>query len=159
MPDWLPTWQAVHPWHWWVFGALLLILEILAPGVFFVWLALSAFGVGLLTFVLPFLDVPGQLLLFAGLSVAAVWLGRRYVSRLVLGGSEGEQLNTDAQRLIGRTVTVVTPIEHGVGRVRVGDSDWRARGPELPAGTPVRIVGVEGATLVVQEEKRLVEAG
>lgn len=155
MPDWLPTWESVHPWHWWVLGATLLMLEIAAPGVFFVWLALSAFGVGLLTFVLPFMDVTSQLLLFAGLSVVAVWVGRRYVSRLALGGSEGEGINTGAHRLVGRTVTVVVPIHNGLGRVRVGDSDWRARGPELPAGAAVRIVGVEGTTLVVQEEKRL----
>ena len=84
--DWLPTLDRILPWHWWVLGAVLLILEVAAPGVFFVWLALAAFTLGLLVFVLP-LSVPLQLLLFAALSVAAVLVGRRYVSRLALGGT------------------------------------------------------------------------
>lgn len=79
--DWLPSLARVEPWHWWVLGALLLLLELLAPGVLFVWLALAAFTLGLVVFVLP-LPVALQLLLFAALSVAAFLIGRRYVSRL-----------------------------------------------------------------------------
>ena len=148
--DWLPTLDKVHPWHWWVLGALLLIFEIAAPGVFFVWLALAAFALGLIVFVLP-LSVPVQLLLYSVLCVVAVLVGRRYVNRLALGGTEGDQLNTGASRLVGRTVLVTAPIVNGVGRVRVGDSDWRASGPDTPAGKSVLIVAAEGTTLIVRE--------
>lgn len=148
--DWLPTLERVAPWHWWVLGALLLILEVAAPGVFFVWIALAAFALGLAVFVLP-LPVAVQLLLFAVFCVASVVLGRRYVGRLGLGGEGGDSLNTGSSRLVGRTVTVTAPIVNGVGRVRVGDSDWRARGPDTPAGTSVLIVAAEGTTLIVRE--------
>ncbi|EYB66841.1 hypothetical protein DEIPH_ctg066orf0027 [Deinococcus phoenicis] len=148
--DWLPTFEHVRPWHWWVLGALLLILEVTLPGVFFVWLALAAFTLGLVVFVLP-LPVTVQLLLFAALSVAAVLIGRRYVGRLPVGGDEGDTLNTGAHRLVGRTVTVTAPIVNGVGRVRVGDSDWRATGPDTPVGASVLVVGAEGTTLRVRE--------
>ncbi|WP_291424531.1 NfeD family protein [Deinococcus sp.] len=150
MPDWLPTFERVQPWHWWVLGALLLILEVMAPGVFFVWLGLAAFALGLVVFVLP-LSVPFQLLLFAIFSVMSVLVGRRYVGRLALGGHEGNDLNEGASRLIGRTVTVTTSIVNGLGRVRVGDSDWRAQGPDTPAGAIVIIVAAEGPTLIVRE--------
>lgn len=149
--DWLPTLESVRPWHWWVLGATLLILEILAPGVFFVWLALAAFALGLLVFVVPLMPVLIQLLLFAVLCVVSVLVGRRYVNRLALGGHEGDLLNTGASRLVGRTVTVTAPIVNGVGRVRVGDSDWRATGPDTPAGASVLIVSAEGTTLIVRE--------
>lgn len=148
--DWLPTLERVVPWHWWVLGALLLILEVAAPGVFFVWIALAAFALGLVVFVLP-LPVAVQVLLFAVFCVASVVLGRRYVGRLSLGGEGGDTLNTGASRLVGRTVTVTAPIVNGVGRVRVGDSDWRARGPDTPAGASVLIVAAEGTTLIVRE--------
>lgn len=151
MPDWLPTFAKVQPWHWWVLGAVLLILEVTAPGVFFVWLALAAFALGLVVFVVPILPVAVQLLLFAILAVVAVFVGRRYVGRLALGGNEGDTLNTGASRLVGRTVTVTTPIVNGVGRVRVGDSDWRATGPDTEAGKSVLIVAADGTTLVVRE--------
>lgn len=148
--DWLPTLERIQSWHWWVLGALLLILEVFAPGIFFVWLAMAAFMLGLLVFVLP-LPVTLQLLLFALLSVVAVLIGRRYVNRLILGGDEGEAMNRGASRLVGRTVVVTAAIRNGVGRVRVGDSDWRATGPDVPEGANVLIVSAEGTTLHVRE--------
>ncbi|ANE42918.1 NfeD family protein [Deinococcus puniceus] len=154
MMDWLPTLERVQPWHWWVLGSILLILEVAAPGVFFVWLALSAFSVGLIVFVLP-MPVVLQLLLFGGFSLAAVLLGRRYVGRLPVGGEEGDNLNLGAHRFTGRTVTVTTAIENGIGRVRVGDSDWRATGPDAPAGSRVRVVGADGSTVQVVPEALL----
>ncbi|GGN36125.1 MULTISPECIES: NfeD family protein [Deinococcus] len=149
--DWLPTLERVQSWHWWVLGALLLILEVAAPGIFFVWLALAAFALGLLVFVLPILPVAVQLLLFAALSVAAVTLGRRYVTRLLPDSPEAGRVNRGAHRLVGQTVTVVTPIVNGIGRVRVGDSEWRATGPDTPQGARVVIVAADGPTLHVRE--------
>ncbi|MCD0167567.1 NfeD family protein, partial [Deinococcus sp. 12RED42] len=102
--DWLPTLERVQPWHWWVLGALLLILEVAAPGVFFVWLALASFALGLVVFVLP-VPVAVQLLLFAVLSVASVLLGRRYLSRLLPDSPEANGLNQGSGRLVGQTVT------------------------------------------------------
>ena len=40
---------AVDPWGWFIVGGLLLVLEILAPGVFMLWLGLSAILVGLIS--------------------------------------------------------------------------------------------------------------
>lgn len=150
MPDWLPTFEHIQPWHWWVLGAILLILEITAPGIFFVWLALAAFALGLIVFVLP-LPVAVQLLLFAGLSLVALSVGKRYVGRLAAANHAASEINTGSSRLVGRTVTVTTPIVNGVGRVRVGDSDWRATGPDTEVGKSVLIVASEGTTLIVRE--------
>lgn len=41
-------------------------------------------------------------------------------------------------------------IEQGFGRVVLGDSVWRVSGPDLPVGQRVRIVGSQGAVLVVE---------
>ncbi|GAA0518189.1 NfeD family protein [Deinococcus depolymerans] len=148
--DWLPTLERVQPWHWWVLGALLLILEVAAPGIFFVWLALASFTLGLVVFVLP-LPVTAQLLLFALLSAVSVLLGRRYLSRLLPDTPEAAGLNQGSSRLVGQTLTVTQAIENGVGRVRVGDGEWRATGPDTPAGARVLVVAADGATLHVRE--------
>ena len=150
MTDLLPSLERILPGHWWVLGAVLLMLEVAAPGIFFVWLALASFALGLVVFVLP-LAVPFQLALFAILSIVAVFLGKRYVGNLALGGQDGERLNTGASRLVGRTVTVTAAIHNGAGRVRVGDSEWRATGPDTPVGAQVLIVSAEGTTLAVRE--------
>jgi inner membrane protein len=143
-----PSLEGVAPWHWWILGAGLLILEVLAPGIFFVWLALAAFATGLLIFVLP-LPVVAQLLLFCVLSGVAVFAGRRYLLRLPAASDAGE-LGRGGGRFIGQRLTVSESIVDGVGKVRAADSTWRVRGPDTPAGQTVRVVRAEGPTLYVE---------
>ncbi len=45
---------------------------------------------------------------------------------------------------------MVQAIEHGSGRIRLGDSEWIARGPDVAAGERVRVSGSEGAILLVE---------
>jgi membrane protein implicated in regulation of membrane protease activity len=47
--------------------------------------------------------------------------------------------------------TLDQPISGGEGRVRVGDSFWRVTGADAPAGAAVRVVRLDGATLVVEK--------
>ena len=135
-------------WLWLGAAALLAILEIVVPGTFlFVWLAGAALLTGLLTLILG-IDAPFQVALFTLLSLGSVWLGRRWYERHPVASSD-PLLNERTARLIGETVTVVTAIEHGEGRVRVGDGVWTARGPDSPAGARMRVAGVEGTCLKV----------
>jgi inner membrane protein len=143
--DWLFGFGA---WAWVILGVLLFGLELLAPGVFFMWLGIAALLTGLLD---GFFGLSWQVatLLFAALSVASVLIGRR------LGGTdslrEDSLLNRRGAALVGRTFTLDAPIARGEGRVRVDDSSWRVTGPDAPAGANIRVVRVEGATLVVEE--------
>ena len=59
-------------------------------------------------------------------------------------------LNRRSRALVGQVLTLDAPIVGGEGRVRIGDSSWRVIGPDLPLGRSVRVVRVEGATLVVE---------
>jgi membrane protein implicated in regulation of membrane protease activity len=58
-------------------------------------------------------------------------------------------LNRRAEAQIGRVVTLVEPIVDGRGKVRIGDTVWSASGPDLPAGSRVRVVAAHGALLEV----------
>lgn len=75
-----------------------------------------------------------------------IWLHR--VSR---DTCDEPQLNARGGKLIGRVVVLAQPIDAGRGRVRLSDSWWSVEGPDLEAGTKVRIIGVRGAVLVVEE--------
>jgi hypothetical protein len=138
--------------HWWwlLVAALLALVELFAPGIFSIWIAAAAAltGLAVLVFDVPFVF---QCALFALLAVASVAAGRRWYERFPVT-SEDPKLNDRTARLIGQTVTVVGAIEGGEGRVRVGDSVWPARGPDVPEGTRVRIVAAEGACLRVTPE-------
>ena len=51
---------------------------------------------------------------------------------------------------LGREFTLEAPIVNGVGKVDVDDSTWRVRGPNLPAGSQIRVTRIDGVVLVVE---------
>jgi membrane protein implicated in regulation of membrane protease activity len=136
--------------HWlWLLAAVLLgIAELIAPGVFLIWIAVAAAGTGLLTLLFG-VGIAFQFALFALLSIGSVYAGRRWYAANPVATSD-PLLNKRGARLIGRTVTIVSAIEHGEGRAKVGDSVWNCRGPDCAAGTRVRIVGAQGTALLVE---------
>ncbi|MFZ5746236.1 MAG: NfeD family protein [Pseudomonadota bacterium] len=135
---------------WWLIAAVVLaIAELTIPGVFLIFVALAAAATGAITLFFPDLSVGGQLIGFAGWSLAAVLIGRRWYKDYPVETSD-PQLNDRVARLVGQTVSVVTAIENGEGRVRVGDGEWPAEGADAPVGARVRIAGANGATLIVE---------
>ncbi|HZG08497.1 MAG TPA: NfeD family protein [Allosphingosinicella sp.] len=136
--------------HWlWLLGAILLALfELAAPGVYLVWFAAAAAATGLLTLAVG-LDVAFQFALFSLLSIAAVYGGRR-IYDLNPKPTSDPLLNDRMARLRGETLVLAGDIENGRGRVRVGDSVWTCKGPDLSAGTRVRVTGADGQCLIVE---------
>ena len=118
--DWLGDLDA-H-WVWLTLGLLLAALEMLVPGVYLIWLAAAALVTGAMTFAFD-LSLPIQVVDFVFLSLIAAFSAKRFLG---------------------------TAIEHGSGRVKVGDSEWIARGSETAAGERVRIIGTDGSTLLVE---------
>lgn len=147
--DWLTLIEEYGGWSWVIGGAILLAIELVVPGGVFVWLGISALIVGLAS-VLQDIAWQWQWGLFALLSIVTVTAWSVYVRRR--GGTDTDQpfLNNRVKRLIGEVHTLSEPVENGQGRLRIGDSPWRVKGPDLAAGTRVKIVGAEGATLVVE---------
>jgi hypothetical protein len=137
-------------WAWIILGVLLIGVELLAPGAFFLWLGLAAIVTGLLDAVLG-LSWQASALLFALLCVAAVILGRAVTRSKSQVEPRNEMLNQRGQSLVGRVFTLETPIKDGEGRIRVDDSSWRVTGADRFAGAKVRVVRIEGSTLVVDD--------
>lgn len=134
---------------WLLLSLALGILELVIPGVFLVFVALAAAVTAAILLAIPDLPLAGQLTSFALWSVLAVLVGRRwYLDNPV--ESDDALLNDRSARLIGQHVLVIEAIAHGLGRVRVGDSVWLARGPETDAGVHVRVADVDGAVLVIE---------
>ena len=134
---------------WWLIGAALLgILEIFLPGIFLAWIAAAAALTGIVVALLP-ISLPFELALFGLLAMAAVFGGRRHYERNPVESSD-PMLNDRTARLIGQQVTVVTAIENGEGRVKVGDGVWAARGPNAAAGSRMVVTGADGTCLRVE---------
>ena len=140
-------------WVWLIGGVILLIAEIIAPGFFLIFIGAAAIAAGLFTLLFGLGTVP-QLALFAVYAVLGVLLGKRFYAAHPASGAS-PFLNDPAKRLVGKVVIVTVAVDDHQGRVRVGDSEWSARGGPAEAGERVRITGVEGNCLTVEPDRLL----
>lgn len=136
-------------WHWFVLGLVLLIAEILLPtGFFLIWVGAAALIVGALAWTIPALGWEVELLLFGVMSVASFFVWRRFSPGNPV--SDQPALNRRGHSYVGRTFTLTVPIVNGFGTLHVDDSQWRISGADAAAGTQVKVVAVDGATLKVE---------
>ena len=136
-------------WHWWILAGLLLILELTAPAFFFLWLGIAAAAVGLILMVFPSMALETQLVLFGLASIVAVLAWRKYRETRPVS-TDQPNLNRRGHQYIGRVFSLSEPITNGVGKVTVDDSTWKVKGPDLPAGTSIKVTGVEGVVFRVE---------
>ncbi|MGZ0783239.1 NfeD family protein [Pseudomonas sp. TKO26] len=141
--------QTLSFWDWLALGTLLLIFEVFGAGGYLLWIGLAAAFVGAMTFLIPGLSWEVQLFLFGLLSVltALYWWRRQ---RSVARPSDQPNLNLRGQELIGKTFVVHQAIINGRGRIKVADGVWIAKGADAPVGSRVRVIGQEGAVLLVE---------
>jgi len=137
-------------WAWVALGLLLIAGEMLAPGVFLIWLGLAALVTGVIVGVTA-IGWQAAALVFAGLCIVSVLAGRRLTRRSDQEPDAATGLNDRGRQLVGRVFKLEATMTGGEGRIRVGDSSWRVTGPELLAGSEVKVVRVDGATLVVEK--------
>ncbi|MBX9909897.1 MAG: NfeD family protein [Beijerinckiaceae bacterium] len=137
-------------WSWVVLGLVLIGGEMLAPGAFLVWLGLAALVTGVVVGATG-IAWQGAALVFAALCVVSVLAGRMLTRRKGDEPDAAMGLNDRGRQLVGKVFRLEATMIGGEGRIRVGDSSWRITGPELLAGAEVRVVRVDGATLVVEK--------
>ena len=135
-------------WNWFILAAVLLLLEVLAPGTFMLWLGLSAILVGAISLAVIW-SWQAQVIAFAVFAVASIpaW---RYFARKVEKPVDRPFLNRRVEGYIGREFTLDKPIVGGIGTIHIDDTVWRVKGPDCPAGSRVRIARAEGADLLVE---------
>jgi membrane protein implicated in regulation of membrane protease activity len=135
------------PWVWMILAAILFVLELISPGIFFMWFGVAAAITGLIVFRYD-MSWQWQLVSFAALSLVAVLLANKYLRQNPLE-SERPLLNERAVQLVGQSFELLDPIVNGRGSIKTGDTIWRVEGPELPSGARIKVVGADGTLLKV----------
>jgi membrane protein implicated in regulation of membrane protease activity len=137
-------------WYWWVAAVIFLVIEIMSPSFFFLWLAVSAVVTGFLLLLMPFMNIEFQLLLFGILSISSVLGWKYYMSHYrQVNETDHPLLNQRGAQYIGRTFTLIQAIENGQGKVKVDDSPWKVEGEDCPKGSTVKVVAVDGTVFKV----------
>ncbi|WP_329741127.1 NfeD family protein [Dyella sp. A6] len=136
---------------WWVLALVLIVVEVVAPGYFMLWIGIAAAAMGVLLWIVPGMSLLLQavmfaLLAFASCAVYAIWLRPRLRAR----EPSAERLNRRAEQMIGQRYVLAEAIVNGRGKARVGDGQWLVSGPDLPVGSAVEVTAVDGTTLVVR---------
>lgn len=138
-------------WYWWAVAAVLLVFEMMLPGVVFLFLAIGAAAAGLFLLVVSDLSIELQLLTFAVISVVAAVGLRRTLRRLQHADNPPTSaLNARGEALVGRVIVLDEPILNGRGRVSLGDGSWSVTGPDMVKGAKVRVKSVSGTELAVE---------
>lgn len=136
-------------WNWWVLAIVLLVVELLAPGFFFLWMAASGFVTGCLLLIIPTIDLEWQVLIFSVLSVAAISVWKFYGKKHPIT-TDHPLLNKRGAQYIGRTFSLYKPIENGEGKIKVDDSIWKVHGEDCDINTKVKVVATRGAVFDVE---------
>jgi membrane protein implicated in regulation of membrane protease activity len=137
-------------WYWWALAAVLLVFEMMLPGIVFLFLAIGAAATGAFLLAVSDLSLELQLFVFAIVSVASAVVLRPTLKRLQQGRAQDSTINARGDAMIGRTIVLDAPILHGRGRVNVGDGSWTVTGPDMAAGSRVRVTAVNGTELAVE---------
>lgn len=136
-------------WGWYIVALVLVILEVFAPGAFFLWIGISAAITGTLLWIIPSMGWQYQLIVFAVFSVVSI-ITWRSIARNRPTPSDQPALNRRGEQYVGRVFTLGEPVINGIGKLTVDDSTWKIEGKDCDAGTRVRVAGVDGVILRVE---------
>jgi len=143
--------EGVQFWHWWVLAVALIAIEVFAPTTLFLWMGISAAAVGAIVLGTDALGWESQILLFAVLSVVSVIVWRFVAKLRGPESAETSTLNRRAEQYVGQTYVLREAIVNGRGKINVDDTTWKIEGADLEEGARVKVVGVDGVVLKVQE--------
>jgi len=142
---------ALTHWSWFVIALVLLGLEMAAPGVVFLWMAIAAAIVGGTVLFLPNLEWESQFIIFSVLSIISVFSGRYFLKRNPIE-TEDTTLNHRGNQYVGHTYNLIQDMENGKGKVRIGDSNWGVEGDfEAKENDKVKVIGVNVTFLIVEK--------
>ncbi len=136
-------------WIWLGVGVLLLAVEAMFSTEWLLWHAVSAGLVAVMTAVGLRLGLPGEVAVFAVLTVIATILSRRLVQK---ANPPGQDINDRDSRLLDQRARVVEAFVAGRGRVFVSGAEWAAviEGEAPEPGQDVVVKGVSGSVLTVR---------
>lgn len=137
-------------WYWWVLAFVFLILEMLTPGFFFMWLAVSGLITGLVVWLLPALSLNIQVFIFSIFSVLAVTAWRFYGKKFPME-TDQPLLNKRGAQYIGRVFLLHEPIVNGQGKIKVDDSIWKVHGEDCDISTKVKVTAIRGTVFDVEK--------
>jgi len=145
--DW--HWQ-IYFWLWWILALGVILADSFITGdIFLTWFSPPAFILGAVVYFFHGIGITSQILLFSVLSIISAVVIEMQLKRTMPTGNQ-PQLNDRLGDLVGRFSVLRKPIQNGYGEARFGDCNWQIKGQDCPAGSLIKVIGVEGLWLMVE---------
>ncbi|QWW20458.1 NfeD family protein [Schaalia sp. 19OD2882] len=136
-------------WFWWVLAAVALgVIEVLSVDLIFLMFGIGALAAALASALGAPLWV--QVGVFAVVSLLLLFLVRPWAKSHL--ARSVPNVRTNSQGLVGEVAVVRDRVTSLEGRVLLAGEEWSARADqnwEIPVGTRVRVLAIDGATAVV----------
>ena len=149
--NWL-NWQI-----WATFGMALIMADaFVINSSVIIWFGIGGVFVAAMVFVYPDTGWMWQLGVFATVSPLSLALWKWYEKKRPRGAPDSPNLNKKGAEYIGNIYTLEGPMENGIGRIKIGDTSWLAKGDErlnLSAGGKVMVEDIQGTTIVVKKTR------
>ncbi len=140
-------------WLWLYAGAILMLMEILAPGFVIFFFGLAAATVGLVRFAVgDAFTLTWQLAAFSALSIVYILVLRRWVQSIFSGRllDTKTDFENDYIGRLGKVTEAINPPKPG--RVEIGDAQWTATADgAIAAGADVQVISQNNLTFKVKE--------
>lgn len=147
----------LEPWHWFIFGITLIILEMFVPSFFLLWFGVAAVVVAGINFIVPLEFLTAVIIWLIGAIACCVgWF--KFVQPHIKNRTKA---GFGASTIIGETGMIIqAPSANGAGIIRfntpkAGASEWMCRsqdGLPLMVGERAVIVDILGNELLVSKK-------
>lgn len=133
---------------WLTAGIFLMVLEIVTPGIYFLWVGLGALVTGIISLIIPSLSGSALGVIFAILAIISALTGRKLMLKRQ---AVPTGLNDRMGSYVGKVYPVFEQFVDGRGKIKIGDSVWQAEAASnLSVGDQAKVVGTNGTVLKVE---------
>ena len=139
-------------YHWFIFGLLFFIIEILSFTTFFLFLGISSILVGIINWGF---GTSGEfdLIMFSVLSIISLVMAYVYLQKKGEHGTN-MMLNDRSQAYVGRKITLSHDIPSGESRISIDDSLWKVRADRsYKRGDIIEVKSISGSVFIVEGAK------
>jgi len=137
-------------WYWWVLAIIFLVIELLVPAFFFLWMSVSAVVTGVIVWIIPSISTDIQILIFSVLSIISIVVWRVYGKKITIA-TDQPLLNKRGSQYVGRTFNLHEAIENGEGKIKVDDTIWKVHGEDCDINTKVKVIASRGTVFDVKK--------
>jgi membrane protein implicated in regulation of membrane protease activity len=137
-------------WYWWVLAVVCLVIEILVPAFFFLWMSVAGLITGIIAWLIPSISTDVQILIFSVLTIITITAWRIFGKKYVIE-TDQPLLNRRGSQYVGRVFNLHEAIENGEGKIKVDDTIWKVHGEDCDIHSKVKVIASRGTVFDVEK--------